>query len=172
VAPLGFTVRQNCSFDASAFPFLTWIVRLTAQDSLQYLPLADATILNLLAPLGASFLTSKRSNLIQIGSAIVCFFGVGLIAKPNFMINLLHHDTGSRHLAPSPDFAGSSSYSDWRGFVFAMVGVAGGVVRFPLSLEFSCFVDRFGSVHIHQSQKSDIELILWPLQIALQQVSC
>ncbi|KIM95543.1 hypothetical protein OIDMADRAFT_59340 [Oidiodendron maius Zn] len=93
--------------------------------SLQYLPLADATILNLLAPLGTTFVTSERIKPTHIGSAIVCLLGVCLISKPSFVINLLFQDTGNRYL----DFS-RSPHSSQRGFIFAIVGVLGGICSY------------------------------------------
>ncbi|KIN09132.1 hypothetical protein OIDMADRAFT_48961 [Oidiodendron maius Zn] len=94
--------------------------------SLEYLPLADATILNLLAPLGASLATSKRFNLLQFASVAICFLGVGLISKPHFVVDLLYNTVGDRS-------AVSSDQNRWTsqtqlGFAFAMIGTLGGVV--------------------------------------------
>ncbi|XMA12715.1 hypothetical protein WAI453_005506 [Rhynchosporium graminicola] len=98
--------------------------------SLQYLPLAEATTLNLLAPLAASFLTSKRFNIVQIGSAIICFFGVGLIAKPNFLISFLDYNLENQDSIASRYSAGFLAPHDWRGLIFAVVGVVGGVCTY------------------------------------------
>ncbi|PQE29311.1 integral membrane DUF6 protein [Rutstroemia sp. NJR-2017a BBW] len=86
-------------------------------DSLEYLPLADATILNLLAPLGASFCSAKKLSLIQVASVAICFFGVGLIAKPHFIIQLFNSDDATNQEPPQTHL----------GFAFAMIGVLGGV---------------------------------------------
>ncbi|PQE15549.1 integral membrane duf6 protein [Rutstroemia sp. NJR-2017a WRK4] len=86
--------------------------------SLEYLPLADATILNFLAPLGASFCSAKRLSLIQVTSVAICFFGVGLIAKPHFIIQLFNSDDATDREPPQTQL----------GFAFAMIGVIGGVI--------------------------------------------
>lgn len=108
-------------------------------DSLQYLPLADATTLNLLAPLGASLVTTKRLTLIQIGSIAICFLGVGLITKPSFITDLLYYNDGHN---PKKTLNPQSRL----GLACAMIGVLGGVVRLtyqffpriPLTSAFQC----------------------------------
>ena len=93
-----------------------------ASDSLEYLPLADATTLNLLAPLGASFVTTKRFSPIQAGSIAVCFLGVGIIAKPHFVVDLFNNQVGDVHHK-------MGTLQPQLGFTFAMIGALGGVVR-------------------------------------------
>ena len=100
-------------------------VLLTVQDSLQYLSLADATVLNLSAPLIAGFLTSDTFSSIRLGTAVVCLLGVGLVAKPNFVLSLVQfgiedESSASGHIPVSQ--------STGTGLAFAAVGVFGGVV--------------------------------------------
>ncbi|KAF7917051.1 uncharacterized protein EAE97_012071 [Botrytis byssoidea] len=91
--------------------------------SLQYLPLADATTLNLLAPLGASLVTTKRLTLIQIGSIAICFLGVVLITKPSFITDLLYYNNG---YDPQKTWNPQSR----QGLACAMIGVLGGVCAY------------------------------------------
>ncbi|KAF7896576.1 hypothetical protein EAF00_006590 [Botryotinia globosa] len=91
--------------------------------SLQYLPLADATTMNLLAPLGASLVTTKRLTLIQIGSIAICFLGVGLITKPSFIADLLYYNDGDNHQK-------TLNPQSWLGLACAMIGVLGGVCAY------------------------------------------
>ncbi|KAH6694874.1 hypothetical protein BKA61DRAFT_498815 [Leptodontidium sp. MPI-SDFR-AT-0119] len=88
--------------------------------SLEYLPLADATTLNLLAPLGASFVTAKSISLVQVGCVAICFVGVGLIAKPSFVLAMIHDYGVSDQETSQPQL----------GFAFAMIGALGGVCAY------------------------------------------
>ncbi|EMD84694.1 hypothetical protein COCC4DRAFT_155204 [Bipolaris maydis ATCC 48331] len=85
--------------------------------SLRYLSLGDATVINLLAPLGSSLLLSKRIDFTRIASVVICILGVGLITKPSFAMDLLSH-------------VNETDQSDSRiGLIFAFTGVLGGVVH-------------------------------------------
>ncbi|KAF5868412.1 putative uncharacterized membrane protein [Botrytis fragariae] len=91
--------------------------------SLKYLPLADATTLNLLAPLGASLVTTKKFTLIEIGSIAICFLGVGLITKPSFVIDLLYYNDADNH---QKIWTSQSRL----GLACSMIGVLGGVCAY------------------------------------------
>lgn len=103
-------------------------------DSIAYLPFADATTLNLLAPLGASiaakFFTNNRFNPASISAAIMSLAGVGLITKPRFVADLFHTDLGGTVSAES---IGTRNDSMERGVAFSALGVVGGIVSSPIS---------------------------------------
>ncbi|RDW68650.1 hypothetical protein BP5796_09307 [Coleophoma crateriformis] len=89
--------------------------------SLEYLPLADATTLNLLAPLGAGFVITRRFSPIQIGAIVICFLGIGFIAKPHFVAALFYDHVEDIHEK-------SRTIKPQLGLAFAMIGALGGVI--------------------------------------------
>jgi drug/metabolite transporter (DMT)-like permease len=169
VARLDFTVRL--APPSCVIAILEGFFELTAKDSLRYLPLADATILNLLAPLGTSFLMSKELSSAQVSSAILCLAGVGLITKPSFLLDLFHHDQDS-----NLDSGVFTSHSSQTGFVFAVVGILGGVVRHHFLFNFNpppeIVLTSYQSARTLPSRKLVLEPTLWCLQTALQWELC
>ncbi|KAF7908025.1 uncharacterized protein EAF01_003780 [Botrytis porri] len=100
-----------------------------ASDSLQYLPLADATGLNILAPLEASLVTTRKFTLIEIGSIAICFLGVGHITKPGFVIDLLWYNDVD-------NYQKNWTSQSWLGWACLMIGVLGGTHFSALTFQF------------------------------------
>ncbi|XP_014551452.1 hypothetical protein COCVIDRAFT_20283 [Bipolaris victoriae FI3] len=80
----------------------------------------DATVLNLLAPLGAGFLICRRIDLVRLSSVMMCLLGVGLITKPDFIFDHLYHDSEYRHAVSGT------------GFAFSIMGVLGGMIAYSM----------------------------------------
>ncbi|KAA8615578.1 hypothetical protein Ptr902_11279 [Pyrenophora tritici-repentis] len=95
--------------------------------SLQYLSLADATVLNLLSPLIGGIVTSQKFSSVRLGAAVVCLFGVGLVAKPALILDILHFGIEQEsqvlgHIAKDK--------STGTGIMFAAIGIFGGVCTY------------------------------------------
>ncbi|EUC43813.1 hypothetical protein COCMIDRAFT_27723 [Bipolaris oryzae ATCC 44560] len=80
----------------------------------------DATVLNLLAPLGAGFLICRRLDLLRLSSVLISLLGVGLITKPNFIFDHLYHDGEHRYAVSGT------------GFAFSIMGVLGGMIAYSI----------------------------------------
>ncbi|KAH8590109.1 hypothetical protein B0O99DRAFT_522082 [Bisporella sp. PMI_857] len=98
-------------------------------NSLKYLPLAEATVLNLLAPLGCcivmALLVRGRASKVQIGAAVMSVMGIVITARPAFIFE-------------KPDFvkkitAKDSTLDETRmltGILFALLGACGGACAY------------------------------------------
>ena len=100
-------------------------------DSLIYLPLAEATILNFLAPLGAEILTAMIGygsfGIAEQCATGISLLGVGLIAKPKFLANLFQSNS-----YVSLDEVEQMTRKNWqKGVAFAVMGAVGGAVSSP-----------------------------------------
>ncbi|CAA9966492.1 PHD multi-domain protein [Pyrenophora teres f. maculata] len=95
--------------------------------SLQYLSLADATVLNLLSPLIGGIVTSQKFSSVRLGAAVVCLFGVGLVAKPALILDILQFGTEKE----GPVIGSiAKDKSTGTGMIFAAIGVFGGVCTY------------------------------------------
>jgi drug/metabolite transporter (DMT)-like permease len=134
--------------------------------SLEYLPLGEATILNLLAPLGSccfmAFLTPGSFSRTHVVAASVSVCSVVLIVRPSFLFP--HRNAGNI------ESTNAASYRDENGIrlagvMFALLGAGGGAVSPTSSLDlFSLriFCDNRsanGCVHTIKSAYSCIRLI-------------
>ena len=123
--------------------------------SLEYLPLGEATILNLLAPLGSccfmALLTPGSFSRTHATAAFVSLCSVVLIAKPSFLFH--YHTAGNIEptKAAGPLFmqrAVGDGDGDWdgrllAGVMFALLGAGGGAVSPTPSLVDLCFPKIF-----------------------------
>ncbi|RYO81713.1 hypothetical protein DL762_002807 [Monosporascus cannonballus] len=93
--------------------------------SLKYLPLAEATVLNLLAPLGCCvisvLLLKHTASKVQIGAAVMSVVAVIITARPTLIFQQLDYEKG---------IVAKESTVEWKrlltGIPFALLGAFGG----------------------------------------------
>ncbi|RYP62929.1 hypothetical protein DL770_009504 [Monosporascus sp. CRB-9-2] len=97
--------------------------------SLKYLPLAEATVLNLLAPLGccvvSALLLKGTVSKVQIGAAVMSVVAVIITARPTLIVQHLDFVNG---------MVAKESTVEWKGLLtgipFALLGAFGGACAF------------------------------------------
>lgn len=108
-------------------------------NSLKYLPLAEATVLNLLAPLGCcvvmALLLRGRVSKVQIGAAVMSVVGIVITARPAFLFR--HPDFVKGIAARDSTLQGRSLLT---GILFALLGACGGavsrIIHYPIFRNF------------------------------------
>ncbi|PVH90199.1 hypothetical protein DM02DRAFT_678757, partial [Periconia macrospinosa] len=97
--------------------------------SLKYLPLAEATVLNLLAPLGccvvSALLMKGTVSKVQIGAAIMSAVAVTITARPTLLFQ--HFDFAKGMVAEKSSVEGKSLLT---GIMFALLGAFGGACAY------------------------------------------
>ena len=68
--------------------------------------------------------------MIQVGCVVTCFLGVGIIAKPRFILDLISVNNTAAQPMVFPEDLRKGNLTQL-GFASALAGVLGGVVRNP-----------------------------------------
>ncbi|CZR52527.1 uncharacterized protein PAC_02404 [Phialocephala subalpina] len=122
---------RKCGVWGQYFAFLLTDIAM-APDSLSYLPLGDATTLNLLAPLGAgliqTFVGKGRFTPIQLAAVFIAFIGIGLVTKPGLTFDLITRGFASPLASAEPQSYQSGNIN--KGFGCALLGIIGGILSY------------------------------------------